>query len=128
MPVNPAGMAMEEVTVVSAMVAVATTAVVTAAMVTAAMVTTAMVTTAMVAATPRLCRRISRGHHQTGYAYGGETIDCKQGACCYQAGQEFACSTLSVLGHFISLWRVQLSRRKIEPLGPITAIATRPCT
>ena len=77
MPVNPAGMAMEEVTVVSAMAAVATTAVVTAAMVTAA-----MVTTAMVAATPRLCRRISRGHHQTGYAYGGETIDCKQGACC----------------------------------------------
>ena len=87
MPVNPAGMAMEEVTVVSAMAAVATTAVVTAAMVTAAMVTAAMVTpavvtTAMVAATPRLCRRISRGHHQTGYAYGGETIDCKQGACC----------------------------------------------
>ena len=77
MPVNPAGMAMEEVTVVTAMAAVVTTAVVTAAMVTAA-----VVTTAMVAATPRLCRRISRGHHQTGYAYGGETIDCKQGACC----------------------------------------------
>ena len=87
MPVNPAGMAMEEVTVVSAMAAVVTTAVVTAAMVTAAVVTAAMVTpavvtTAVVAATPRLCRRVSRGHHQTGYAYGGETIDCKQGACC----------------------------------------------
>jgi len=92
MPVNPAGMAMEEVTVVTAMAAVMTTAVVTAAVVTAAMVTAAVVTaamvtpavvtTAVVAATPRLCRRVSRGHHQTGYAYGGETIDCKQGACC----------------------------------------------
>ena len=82
MPVNPAGMAMEEVTVVTAMAAVMTTAVVTAAVVTAAMVTPAVVTTAVVAATPRLCRRVSRDHHQTGYAYGGETIDCKQGACC----------------------------------------------
>ncbi len=70
-------MAMEEMTVVTAMAAVVTTAVVTAAM-----VTTAVVTTAVVTATPRLCRHISRGHHQTGYAYGGETIDCKQGACC----------------------------------------------
>ena len=83
-------MAMEEVTVVTAAVvttavvttAVMTTAVMTTAVMTTAVMTTAVVTTAVVAATPRLCRHISRGHHQTRYAYGGETIDCKQGACC----------------------------------------------
>ena len=82
MPVSPTGVAMEEVTVVTAVVAAAvvTTAMVTATMVTATVVTAAVVTAATVA--PCLCRRISRGHHQTGYAYGGETINCKQGACC----------------------------------------------
>jgi hypothetical protein len=94
MPVNPTGMAMEEVTVVAAVVttAVVTTAVVAAAVVAAAVVAAAVVaaavvgaavvTTAVVAAALRVCRRISRGHHQTRYAYGGETIDYKQGACC----------------------------------------------
>ena len=81
MPVNPTGMAMEEVTVVTAMVT-AMAAVVTTAVVTTAVVTAAVVTAAVVAAAPRLRRRINRGHHQTRYAYGGETIDCKQGACC----------------------------------------------
>ncbi len=76
-------MAMEEVTMVTAMAVVtAMAAVVTTAVMTTAVMTTAVVTTAVVAATSRLCRRISRGHHQTRYAYGGETIDCKQGACC----------------------------------------------
>jgi hypothetical protein len=88
MPVSPTGMAMEEVTVVAAVVtAVVTTAVVAAAVVTtavvaAAVVTTAVMAAAVMAAAPRLCRRISRRHHQTGYAYGGKTIDRKQGACC----------------------------------------------
>ncbi|MFY9896079.1 MAG: hypothetical protein WAK63_18320 [Xanthobacteraceae bacterium] len=87
MPVSPTGVAMEEVTVVTAVVAAAvvTTAMVTATMVTATVVTAAVVTAAVVTAAtvaPCLCRRISRGHHQTGYAYGGETINCKQGACC----------------------------------------------
>jgi len=117
MSVNPTSMAMEEVTVVTvvtvvtAMVTAVVSAMVTAvvsAMVTAvvtAMVTAAVVTAAVVT-TLRLCRDISRGHHQAGYAYGGETIDCKQGPCCQQAGQKFACSTLFVPGHFISAWRV----------------------
>ena len=92
MPVNPTGMAMEEVTVVTVVTVV--TAMVSA-MVTATVMTTL-----------RLCRRISRGHHQTGYTYGSQTIDCKQGACRQQARPEFACSTLFVPSHFISVWRV----------------------
>jgi len=82
-------MAMEEVTVVTAVVttavvaaAVVTTAVVAAAVVTTAVVAAAVMAAAVMAAAPRLCRRISRRHHQTGYAYGGKTIDRKQGACC----------------------------------------------
>lgn len=115
MPVHPAGMTMEEVTVmmpamvpmVTAMMTPVVTPMVTAVM-TAVM--TAMVPAVMAAVmaamtavmtTLRLCRHISRGHHQTGCAYGGETIDGNQRACRSQARQEFAHSTRSIPGHSV---------------------------
>jgi hypothetical protein len=129
MPVNPTGTAMEEVSVMAAVVTkpavVAATVVVIAAVVIAAAVmiaatvvaaavavTAAVVTTATAVMTAaataavmtalRLCRRIGRAHHQAGYARGGETIDSKQGACRCQVRHEFRCSSPSIPDHFIS--------------------------
>ena len=107
---NPAGTSMEEVTVMMTVMMAAVVSMVTAMMTTVVSMVTAVVpmvttmVTAMVTATVmttlRLCRRIGRGQHQTGYAYSGETIDCKQSAWCPQARQEFPCPTRSIPGHF----------------------------
>lgn len=87
MPVNPTGMATEEVAVVTAMMSTAmvTAAMMATAVVTAAVVATTVVTAAVTAAvtatmttavaTPCQCRCIGCGHHQTGYADDGEAID-----------------------------------------------------
>jgi hypothetical protein len=129
MPVNPAGAAVEEVSVMAAVVTkpavvtatvvvIAAVVIVTAVMIAAAVVTAAMVITAAVVTTAtavmtaaataavmtalRLCRRIGRAHHQAGYARGGDAIDSKQGACRCQVRHEFCCSSPSIPDHFIS--------------------------
>ena len=45
-----------------------------------------------------LCRRVSRGHHQTRYGNGRERIDADQRRYCQAARQE---SVTSIPGHFI---------------------------
>ncbi len=63
-----------------------------------------------------LCRNVSRGHQQTGYADGRETIDADQCGCCQAAGQESTNFALTVPGHFItSVCTLLLSLLKLRP-------------
>ena len=65
MTMNPAGMAMEEVAVMSAVgmtVGMAGVGMTTMGMTTVSMTTVSMATVSM---TLRQCRRVGRGHHQT---------------------------------------------------------------
>ncbi len=49
-----------------------------------------------------LRRNVSRGHQQTGYANGRETIDADQRGCCQAARQKSTNFALSIPGHFIA--------------------------
>jgi hypothetical protein len=71
---------------------------------------------AMTVAALGLCRNVSRGHQQTGYADGRETIDADQCGCCQAAGQESTNFALTVPGHFItSVCTLLLSLLKLRP-------------
>ncbi len=49
-----------------------------------------------------LCRNVSRGHQQTGYANGRETIDADQCGCCQAARQESTNFAFTAPSHFIT--------------------------
>jgi hypothetical protein len=83
---------------------------------TVAVSTMTVAMSAMTVAALGLCRNVSRGHQQTGYADGRETIDADQCGCCQAAGQESANFALTVPGHFItSVCTLLLSLLKLRP-------------
>jgi len=89
---------------VTAMTMVATMPVaVSMAAVSVAAVSVAAVSVAAVSvAALGLCRNVSRGHQQTGYANGRETIDADQCGCCQAARQESTNFAFTAPSHFIT--------------------------
>jgi len=89
---------------VTAMTMVATMPVaVSMAAVSVAAVSVAAVSVAAVSvAALGLCRNVSRGHQQTGYANGRETIDADQCGCCEAARQESTNFAFTAPSHFIT--------------------------
>jgi hypothetical protein len=115
MTVATMSVAMSAMTVaVSAMTVSAMTVAMSAMTVAVSTMTVAM--SAMTVAALGLCRNVSRGHQQTGYADGRETIDADQCGCCQAAGQESTNFALTVPGHFItSVCTLLLSLLKLRP-------------
>lgn len=113
-------MAMPEMTAMTVAVSTMTMTVaamtMTVAAMTVAVSTMTVAVSAMTVSAPGLCRSVSRGHQQTGYADGRETIDADQCGCRQAAGQESTNFALTVPGHFItSVFTLLLSLLKLRP-------------
>jgi hypothetical protein len=101
---------------VSAMTVAVSAMTVAVSAMTVAVSTMTVAVSAMTVAALGLCRNVGRGHRQTGYADGRETIDADQCGCCQAACQESANFALTVPGHFItSVCALLLSVLKLRP-------------
>jgi hypothetical protein len=87
---------------VSAMTVAVSTMTVAMSTMTVAVSAMTVAVSAMTVAALGLCRNVSRGHQQTGYADGRETIDADQCGRWQAAGQESTNFALTVPGHFIT--------------------------
>ena len=83
-------------------VAVSMAAVSVAAVSVAAVSVAAVSVAAVSVAALGLCRNVSRGHQQTGYANGRETIDADQCGCCQAARQESTNFAFTAPSHCIT--------------------------
>ena len=108
--------AVSAMTVAVAAMTVATMTVAVSAMTVAVSAMTVAVSAMKAVAALGLCRNVSRGHQQTGYADGREAIDADQCGYCQAAGQESYNFALTVPGHFIaSVCTLLLSLLKLRP-------------
>jgi hypothetical protein len=73
---------------------------------TVAVSTMTVAVSTMTVAALGLCRNVSRGHQQTGYADGRETIDADQRGCCQAARQESTNFAFTAPSHFITFLHV----------------------
>jgi|GEM_PF-2845008 hypothetical protein len=102
-PVSVTAMTMVATMPVAVSMAAVSVAAVSVAAVSVAAVSVAAVSVAAVSvAALGLCRNVSRGHQQTGYANGRETIDADQCGCCQAARQESTNFAFTAPSHFIT--------------------------
>jgi membrane protein implicated in regulation of membrane protease activity len=97
-PVSVTAMTMVATMPVAVSMAAVSVAAVSVAAVSVAAVSVAAVSVAALG----LCRNVSRGHQQTGYANGRETIDADQCGCCQAARQESTNFAFTAPSHFIT--------------------------
>jgi hypothetical protein len=91
---------------VTAMTVAVTAMTVAVTAMTVAVTAMTVAVTAMTGAALGLCRNVSRGHQQTGYADGRETIDADQRGCCQAARQESTNFAFTAPSHFITFLHV----------------------
>jgi hypothetical protein len=97
-----ATMTVATVTVATMSVPVSVTAMTVVATMPVATMPVAVSMAAVSVAALGLCRNVSRGHQQTGYANGRETIDADQCGCCQAARQESTNFAFTAPSHFIT--------------------------